>query len=93
MPGFAFFPLLTMDGIAMIFISQVAAGVYTRSKSFVNCARRSRNYRRKSWFTKMSRAQYFIKIRFGSTNYIDQMTPLIYMNFCLTQTVSLVILT
>ncbi len=38
MPGFAFFPLLSADGFAIIFISQVAAGVYTRSRNFVNVA-------------------------------------------------------
>lgn len=93
MPGFAFFPLLSLDGFAMIFISQVAAGVLTRSKSFVEGTRKSKSYRRRSWFRKMARASYLIKIRFGSTNFIDKMTPLVYMNFCLTQTVSLIILT
>ncbi|OXA62350.1 hypothetical protein Fcan01_00835 [Folsomia candida] len=92
MPGFAFFPLISCDGLAIIFITQVAAGVYTSSSKLVKKARRSRRYGRNAWFRKMVRATHFIKIRFGSTNFIDQMTPLVYLNFCLTQTVSLVLL-
>jgi hypothetical protein len=88
----AFFPLLSLDGFAMIFISQVAAGVCQNSRAFVNAARKSRSYKRKTWFRKTAMSTSLIKIRFGSTNYIDNMTPLVYTNFCLTQTVSLVLL-
>lgn len=93
MPGLAFFPLLALDELSMILISQSAADVYTRSHIFVRDAPKwGKTLGRGEFITKIMKATKVIKIRFGSTNYIDKMTPLVYLNFCLTQTVSLVLL-
>lgn len=92
MPGFAFFPLLAMDGLSMILISQMGSEVYGRSDALVAAARKSGRYKRKEWFAKVGKAAVVIKIRFGQTNYFDQMSPLIYLNFCATQTVSLILM-
>lgn len=92
MPGFAFFPLLAMDGFAMIFITRVGSEVVTCSKRFVQATRSCGEYGRSKEFRKRVAALDVIKVKFGGSNYIDSLTPLVLLHFCITETVSLILL-
>lgn len=93
MPGLLFFPLLACDGFSVIFIVKVAAGVLNRSNRFLASARNNYMFSRQTLFKKIARSLGRIKIRFGSTNFIDQLTPFIFIDFCLTNTVNLMLIT
>ncbi|CAL8074380.1 unnamed protein product [Orchesella dallaii] len=93
MPGLAFFPLLASDGFSVIYIVKVAAALLKQSEMFLETLRNNSKYSNKSVFKKVARSVVKIKVRFGSTNFIDQLTPFIFMDFCLTHTVTLMLVT
>lgn len=93
MPGFAFFPLLSSDGFSVIFITRIASLVYIQSQRFVSEVRKSGKYSRRSWFRKKALSVDELKICFGSANFIDEMTPLVFLDFAFEKTVSLMLLT
>ncbi|OXA57584.1 hypothetical protein Fcan01_08307 [Folsomia candida] len=93
MPGFAFFPLLSTDGFSVIFISRIASIVYIKSRFFVTMVQNSSKNSRRTWFRKNAASLDKLKIRFGSGNFIDEMTPLVFLDFSFSQTVSLMLLT
>jgi len=94
MPGFAFFPLLSMDGFSVIYIIKIAAGVFVQSTNFVTTVRKSKqDYGRKTMYKKQVRSLDLIKIYFSKTNFVDKKTPLVFLDFAFAHTVSLMLLT
>lgn len=93
MPGLAFFPLLATDGFSVIFIVQVAAGVLSQSTTFLQSVNNDSKFSNRSLFKKVAKSLGEIKVRFGSTNFIDKLTPFTFINFCFTNTVNLMLLT
>lgn len=87
--------LISMDTIiALIFILGVMAQVYTQSKdSLRNCKRAlTYNFRIKpKWTQRFLISCAPIKVRFGSINFIDRMTPLNCVNFANNLTVQLLL--
>ncbi len=91
MPGFAFFPMLLTDILLVVGVDFASLGkMYGASKSFVEPARKLTNS------TKLVRRSAMalqpLKIRFGM-NFIDELTALTILDFCLNQTVSLILMT
>lgn len=93
MPGLAFFPLLATDGFSVIFIVKVAAGVLSQSNKFLESAKNNWMFSSDSLFKKVANSLAKVKVRFGSTNFIDKLTPFIFIDFCLTNTVNLMLIT
>lgn len=92
-PAIMFFPIIASDGLSIIFIAKIAALAYVQSQHFLKLlSSRSIHYKRVSVFRKRLNALDKIKIKFGG-NFVDQGTPFVFMDFWITQTVSLMLLT
>lgn len=93
LPGFIIFPLLLIDSaINNLVIETMAAKVNTNSVkllSALNCELKS--LPRRSKCRKALKACTATRIQFGQ-NFVDKGTPLVIENFCINQTVSLLLL-
>jgi hypothetical protein len=97
MPGFAFFPMVLMDAVLVIGFDFAAAGfVYAKSKSVIGRWTRMENRFRNNQSNKLVKAKACsfpsLKLRFGM-NFVDELTTLTILDYCLNQTVSLLLMT
>lgn len=82
MPGFSFFPMVLMDTTLVIGFDFAAMSfVYTQSKVAI------KEWKQLDWFKRKS----LLKVRFG-LNFVDELTSLTVLNFCINQTVSLLLI-
>ena len=93
MPGFAFFPLATVEGLLGVWIIKAAAKVVAESEKCLEKARRNTSWRRKSIHYKMMKSMGKVKVRFGSTNFVDHLTPFNLTNHALSNCATLMLLT
>lgn len=94
MPGFLIFPLFLVDGfVANVLVFTLASWVNsTPHDMLVKYGRRLDNISvGGSYLRKEVKALNSMKIKFWS-NYIDRGTPLMIQNFCLAQTMSLIMI-
>lgn len=92
-PAIMFFPIIASDGLSIIFIAKIAALAYVQSRTFLKLlSSNAKNYKKRSVFNRRLKSMDKIKIRFGG-NFCDDLTPLVFMDFWITQTVSLMLLT
>lgn len=95
MPGFLVFPLMLIDSVMVnIMVFTLASWVNNISTKFLHkLDKKIAGLRgtRKSNLRKEQVACCVLKIKFGS-NFIDSGTPLVIQNFCLTQTMSLILI-
>lgn len=94
MPGFLIFPLIMFDCVlANVFVYSVASWVYSKSIKVLRAyARHTVKFSgRKSRLAREIKACAVLKIKFGS-NFIDNGTPLVIQDFCMNQTVSLLLI-
>ena len=93
MPGFAFFPLATVESLFAVWIIKVAAGVLAESENCLEEVRRNTNWGTKSVQYKMMKSMAKVKVRFGSTNFVDHLTPFNMTNHALSNCATLMLLT
>lgn len=93
MPGFVLFPIMSVEAIITnVVVFTPASWVNGRStRILARYARKITHCVRKSVVVKERKACTMLKIKFGS-NYVDQSTPLVIQNFCLNQTMSLILI-
>lgn len=89
--AFVFFPLITTDTVIVVFgMLRLASKVLSKSQEKLialnKCAPRNR------WFIQFLKSCPPQKVGFGSSNFVDEMTPLVITQFCISQTVSLMLL-
>jgi hypothetical protein len=93
-------PLLLVGGVyitVMAYIMAVvmfsmASKVWTQSEEFVSCWRRNDDLGRKALTRKYGKSLQNLKVKIGSTNFVEQNTPFVFFSFCVEQTVSLVLM-
>lgn len=92
MPGFLFFPLILTDALLVIGVDFASAG-FVHSKSNVVIAKWKMlcGFKRRTQLKTKAHSFPPLKIRFGM-NFIDEMTSLTILDFCLNQTVSLLLM-
>lgn len=78
--------------IAMMYCYGLMASVYSTAKSMSTRIGMMHHLQRNPWFSRFFRSWPIIKIRLGSTNFIDEFTPLIVLNFSLSQLVNLLLM-
>lgn len=89
--AFLFFPFYTVDATIVLFgLLRLASKVLARSEKTLialkKCAPRNR------WFQRFRKSCPVQRVGFGSCNFIDQTTPLVITQYCISQTVSLILL-
>jgi len=92
MPGFLFYPLLLVDGLSVILTTKVAGEVYRKSGVYLFSLRENVKLTRKHRLVKELKSLAPIKIRFGASNFIDELTPLVLLDFCFCQSVSVLLI-
>jgi hypothetical protein len=91
MPDFLLFPALYFDCcILILLLFTVASLTFVKSKRILSNWKMSYQMKRK-YFRKSLYMLTPLKIKFGG-NFVDQSTPLVIQNFCLTSTASLLLL-
>lgn len=98
MPAFLVFPLIIVNCLIMnICIFTVASWVYNRStrtlmKMRNECTVKGNiEQKRRSILRRVTNGSFALKIKFGS-NFIESRTPLKIQDFCMTQTMSLILI-
>lgn len=93
MPVFLIFPIILVDAMTTnILIFTLASWVFNSStKSLKKLDLTTLQYARRSVVRKQLKSCGTLKIKFGS-NFIDKGTPLVIQNFCLDQTMSLILI-
>lgn len=94
MPGFLFFPLLLSDTVLVIAIDFASAGfVYMESKNIVTEWQKNSSFRTRKKSMVHTKARSFspLKFQFGM-NFIDELTSFTVLDYCLNQTVSLLLM-
>ncbi|XP_035711899.1 uncharacterized protein LOC118437166 isoform X2 [Folsomia candida] len=94
MPGFLIFPLMTtVTGINNVVIVALASKFHSASERLLVCWERASLSNK--WNNKLRRrdlrACNVLKIKFGS-NFVEKGTPLVLQDFCINQTISLILL-
>jgi hypothetical protein len=105
MPGFSFFPLMGLDNfITVFFMNDFASGIVMKSGLYLstwrnasllthsNQANNNNNKKRYHQVRREIKSCTRMKVGFGSANYIDRLTPLVMEDFCINQTLSLILL-
>lgn len=92
MPGFLLFPTYFLDcTLVNILVFTMASWVNSASEGIIRKWRQRAGMKRKSVLRKQMLACCPLKIRFGINN-IDRGTPLNIQNFCMDQTVQLLLI-
>ncbi|OXA47716.1 hypothetical protein Fcan01_17514 [Folsomia candida] len=93
MPGFLVVPLIVQNTIIVnILVFTLASYVFSSSARVMqNIKRRIRKEPRRSTIKKDLKACSIMKIKFG-TNFVDRGTPLVIQDFCLSQTMQLLLI-
>ncbi|OXA42525.1 hypothetical protein Fcan01_22913 [Folsomia candida] len=93
LPGFLIFPMLLLDSaIVNLVIETMAANVHTNSvRLLAELNFELKSLPRRSKFRKELEACTATRIQFGQ-NFVDKGTPLVIENYCISQTVSLLLL-
>jgi len=93
MPGFLLFPGVLVNCIGVLLLmTNEAANVFGNSKQVLDeCKIIIQPPHKSKLVYQMAAACTPMKVRFGQ-NFIDKLTPLIMMNFCLSQTVSILLI-
>lgn len=92
MPGFLVFPfLLVASGVINIVIITLASRIYGLSRHLLTSLERMTLLKRSKLMRRKLKACNKLKIEFGS-NFIDNGTPVVLQNFCINQTLSLILL-
>lgn len=94
MPGFLMFPLILVDAVVINgFVFTLASAINSTSAKLLEThVKRTVEFGgKRSVLAREIKACGVLKIKFGS-NYIDNGTPLAIQNFCLNQTLSLLLL-
>jgi len=89
---FIFSILIMMDGKAVIEMTKEASNVISASEDFLETLNNLGNFKTEKWFRKKIRSLPSIKIGMGSSNYFDKLTPLVLLDFCINQAVSLMLM-
>jgi len=94
MPGFIFYPVLIIDGVSIIIMTKVAGEVFRKSTEFLRTARKkiSTSESRRCVYRKRIRSLGAMKIRFGAVNFIDEKTPLVFLDLSVSMVVSFLLL-
>jgi hypothetical protein len=92
MPGFLLFPLILFDaGLHNIVVFSMASSIHNASTETLATWKRIHGGKKKSWERKQIKACSAMKVKFGS-NYMDRSTALVIQNFCMTTTMSLLLI-
>jgi hypothetical protein len=99
MPGFSFFPLMGLDNfITVFFMNDFASGIVMKSGLYLSSWRNasllthSNNKKGYHEVRREIKSCTRMKVGFGSANYIDHLTPFVMEDFCINQTLSLILL-
>jgi hypothetical protein len=92
-PGFLLFPLLLLNCVCfIIFVCTKASSVNTMSSLLIAEQRNKlANSNKNTLLRKVVKSIVPLKVEFGC-NYIDKLTPLVLLDFCINQTVSVLII-
>lgn len=89
LPGFAFFPLALVDcAVIILFELTIAGFVHAKSNQLLNSWEK---VGRKSGIRMSIKSLTPLKVRMGS-NYVDKFTALVVLDFCVSQTASLLMM-
>lgn len=92
MPGFSYFPMVAFDGIISLLVMNTrAANMRKQSEEMIRNWKICPNLRRKHYVKKIVASFIPLKIQLGS-NFVDQLTPLLIVNFTVSQVVSLLLI-
>lgn len=91
-PGIALFPLLAMDALCVMLVVKLSADVLTQSDKFLQAAKKIGRLFPKSLSGKRVTSLRRVKVSMGSTNFIEQLTVLVLLNFCTTNTVNIMLI-
>lgn len=95
-PGFVLFPILVVDTVIHnMFVFTVASWVHNESHEVLHrLAKQSvvLGRKEKGVDKRMIKASTVFRVKVGSSNYVDKGTPLVMQDFCMNQTVNLILL-
>lgn len=95
MPGFLIFPLMGLDcGVCNVMVITMASWIHNVSIKVLSALNRRAGQMQKidrGISRRQVSSSYALKVKFGS-NFMDRGTPLVIQNFCLTQTMSLILI-
>jgi hypothetical protein len=104
MPGFLFFPMMGVDNfITVFFMNDFASGIVMKSEMYLRMWKNSSlimgkeiKGKKRQIVPMLNKREIkscgLMKVRFGGANYIDRLTPLVMEDFCINQTLSLILL-
>ncbi|XP_035708304.1 uncharacterized protein LOC118435898 [Folsomia candida] len=92
MPGFSYFPMVAFDGVVSLLIMTTrAANVREKSISMIRSWSNCQTIKRKHLVKKMTKSFVPLKVQLGG-GFVDKLTPLLILNFTVSQVVSLLLL-
>jgi len=84
--------MIVVDGIVSLLVMNTkAANVREMSSHMIRSWENVQKVKRTHWIKKMAKSFVPLKIQFGS-NFVDQITPLLIVNFSVNQTLSLLMI-
>ncbi|CAL8089594.1 unnamed protein product [Orchesella dallaii] len=94
LPLYLLFPTFAIDGVVYFYVVVGAASkTYAQSYHLIHNVWRGRNPGGQSkWFVTFRRSCQVMKTYIGNVAFLDSMTPLVLIHFCLAQTASLILL-
>jgi hypothetical protein len=89
---FALSYIMLMAYTVMTIMFSMVASVWVQSTEFNWCWIRKEQFAKKRISRKYGKSLNDLKIKIGSTNFVDKMTPFVFILFCVEQTISLVLM-
>lgn len=76
----------------IMFVYGTKANLYLTSRALLAQVKRMHSFSQNTWFRKFTRSWPILKVYLGSVNFIDELTPLVTMNFVMSQLVNVLLL-
>jgi hypothetical protein len=89
---FALSYIMLMAYTVMTIMFSMAASVWVQSTEFRCCWKRNECLAKKPISRKYENSLKDLKVKIGSTNFVEKMTPFVFILFCVEQTISLVLM-
>ncbi|CAL8103739.1 unnamed protein product [Orchesella dallaii] len=80
-------------GLGILIFLGLGAQIYKDAGITVQKLRSTSYYRVSKWYRKLVKSFYIVRIRFSASNFFEPLTPLVIEEFCVTNAISLLLLT
>ncbi|CAL8103742.1 unnamed protein product [Orchesella dallaii] len=90
--GVSFIVVLN-SGLGVLIFFGLGAQIFNDAGITVQKLRSTSYYRVSKWYRKLVKSFYIVRIRFSASNFFEPLTPLVIEEFCVTNAISLLLLT